>query len=491
MLFNSFGFLLFFPIVTLLYFLLPQKLRWLHLLVASCVFYMYFIPIYIVILFATIVIDYFAGLLIEQSEGKRKRTFLVLSVITNVGVLAVFKYYNFFTENINYVLYANNAAFLLPFMKIALPIGLSFHTFQAMSYTIEVYRGNQQAERHFGIYALYVMFYPQLVAGPIERPQNLLHQFHRKRKYDYGEMANGLRQMMWGFFKKAVIADRLAAIVDPVFQNPSHYSATGIAIGLFFYTFQLYCDFSGYSEIALGAARVMGFKLMLNFNHPHRAESLTEFWRRWHISLSTWFNDYLFNPMAAGMRTWGGKGKAGIAVALFITFLLSGFWHGASWNFIIFGCFHGFALVYEFLTKKRRKKIFGRLPDAVNKAISVFCTFGYVYFVRIFFRAVTVKDATHMAKKIFGIFPEMVRVIKGHKVLTHELLLGMNIWAILCGLGLVAFLELIHKIEGEGHIYEIVGQKPKAVRWLVYVFGFLAIAYFGVFDSKQFIYFQF
>jgi D-alanyl-lipoteichoic acid acyltransferase DltB (MBOAT superfamily) len=483
MLFNSFEFLLFFPIVTILFFLLPHKYRWFHLLVASCAFYMYFVPIYIVILFGTIIVDYAAGILIEQAEGARRKAFLVMSIITNVGVLAVFKYYNFFIENINYGFHS-----YIPLLRILLPIGLSFHTFQAMSYTIEVYRGNEKAERHFGIYSLYVMFYPQLVAGPIERPQNLLYQFHRKHEFSYENVTNGLRQIAWGLFKKALIADRLAQTVDPVFKAPEHFSATAMCVALFFYAFQIYCDFSGYSDIALGTARVMGFNLMMNFNHPFRAKNLSDFWRRWHISLSTWFNDYFFTPLATTLRNWANWG---IGISLFLTFLLSGFWHGAAWNFVIFGVFHGAGMVYEFLTKKRRKKLFGKLPKRANALLSLFFTFTYVGFVRIFFRAATVKDSLYMSKKVFNFFPEMQRVASNRKILTHELLLGLNPITIAIGFICIFFLEYIHHLEGEGHIYEMVGQKPKAMRWGIYIASFLLIAYFGVFDSRQFIYFQF
>ncbi len=483
MLFNSFEFLLFFPIVTILFFLLPHKYRWFHLLVASCVFYMYFVPLYIVILFGTIIVDYAAGILIEQADGARRKAFLVMSIITNVGVLAVFKYYNFFTSNINYAFHS-----YIPLLRILLPIGLSFHTFQAMSYTIEVYRGNQKAERHFGIYALYVMFYPQLVAGPIERPQNLLHQFHEKHEFNYENLTNGLRQMAWGLFKKAVIADRLSLLVDPIFNNPTSYSATALIIALFFFAFQIFCDFSGYSDIALGAARVMGFKLMMNFNHPFRSKSLTEFWRRWHISLSTWFNDYLFNPMATGLRDYGNRA---LAFCLLFTFVLSGFWHGASWNFIIFGFFHGFGMVYEFLTKKKRKKLFSKLPKGVNNAISLFFTFLFVGYARIYFRANTLADSMFISKKVFLFFPEWLRSLHNHKLITRELLGGINLVSLLVAIICVVGLEVIHRIEGENHIYEMIGKIPKFMRWSVYVLCFLLIAYFGVFDSRQFIYFQF
>ncbi len=283
MLFNSFQFLFFFPIVTLLYFLLPHRFRWLHLLIASCIFYMAFIPVYIFILFFTIVIDYIAGLMIEKESGSKRKLYLILSIAVNVGLLAFFKYYNFFTENVNDLLRLLHIAYHpIPLLNIILPVGLSFHTFQAMSYTIEVYRGNQKAERQFGIYALYVMFYPQLVAGPIERPQNLLHQFHEEHKFDSQYLLIGLRLMMWGFFKKLVIADRVAQYVNIVYAYPNEFHYLNLIIAVFFFGIQIYCDFSGYSDIALGSAQVMGFKLMTNFNRPFlNSVNIGEFWRRW------------------------------------------------------------------------------------------------------------------------------------------------------------------------------------------------------------------
>jgi len=294
MLFNSIHFLFFFVEVTSLYYLLPHRARWFLLLAASCYFYMAFVPVYILILGGTIIVDYFAGIWLENTKGKRRKWLLVMSLIANIGVLAVFKYYNFLNENLSAVLNSFGYENSIPDLSILLPIGLSFHTFQAMSYTIEVYRGNQKAERHFGIYALYVMFYPQLVAGPIERPQNLLHQFYEKHYFKIGQIIEGLKLMAWGFFMKLVVADRLAIYVDAVYDNPDKHSGSTLALATVFFAFQIYCDFAGYSNIAIGAARVMGFKLMTNFNRPYFSASISEFWKKWHISLSTWFKDYLY-----------------------------------------------------------------------------------------------------------------------------------------------------------------------------------------------------
>ena len=267
MLFNSFAYFVFLPVVVLLYYLLPQQWRNIMLLAASCYFYMVFIPVYILILGFTIVIDYFAGIWLEKAKGKNKKYFLIASLIANIGVLAFFKYYNFLNENLSEFLNALGYDNRIPFLSIILPIGLSFHTFQAMSYTIEVYRGNHKAERHFGIYALYVMFYPQLVAGPIERPQNLLHQFYEKHQFSIEWIIEGVKMMLWGLFIKLVIADRLAVYIDAVYNNPQQLTGSTLALATVFFAFQIYCDFGGYSGIAIGA-QIMGFNLMQILTGP-------------------------------------------------------------------------------------------------------------------------------------------------------------------------------------------------------------------------------
>ena len=488
MLFNSFEFLLFFPIVTIIYFLLPHKYRWLHLLLASCVFYMYFVPIYILILIFTIIIDYVAGILIENEEGKRRRFFLVMSIVANVGVLAIFKYYNFFVYNTSLLFRQFHWGLNLPLLKILLPIGLSFHTFQAMSYTIEVYRGNQKAERHFGIYALYVMFYPQLVAGPIERPQNLLHQFHRKCDFNYDNLAAGLRQIMWGLFKKSIIADRLALILDPVINHPTEYSGTSLCMAMFFFAYQIYCDFSGYSDIALGAAKVMGFDLMVNFDHPFRSRSVSEFWRRWHRSLSTWLGDYVFKPTAIFYR---GYGMWGVIIASMGTFLISGLWHGAAWKFIIWGALHGIALSYEVLTQDFRDRFFQKIPTFIRGYIGKLFTFSFLCFTWIYFRANSINDANLIIKKIMKMLPEINRSIHDKKLIARYLFLHVSPASIIIGLICICVLELIQYFERNAQIFEIIAKKPKVVRWVIYMIFFVVFVTAGEFNNRQFIYFQF
>ncbi len=400
MLFNSFHFLFFFIVVTSFYFVLPHSKRWLLLLLSSCYFYMAFVPLYILILGFTIIVDYFAGIYIEKAHGKRRKFFLVCSLIANIGILCVFKYYNFINANFSFLLNGFGVSNPIPYLSILLPIGLSFHTFQAMSYTIEVYRGNQQSERHFGIYALYVMFYPQLVAGPIERPQNLLHQFREKHHFDIDRIFEGLKIMIWGFFKKLVIADRLAIYVNGAYNNVAEQNGMTLLLATIFFSFQIYCDFSGYSDIAIGTAKVMGFNLMTNFRRPILSKSTGEFWKRWHISLSTWFKDYLYFPM--------GGSKVSVPrwyFNLMIVFLISGLWHGANWTYIIWGGINGFYLVFAIITKKYTDKFnaFIRINKFPRLKVcsQILVTFLLISFSRIFFRARTVDDAITVIKKIF------------------------------------------------------------------------------------------
>lgn len=477
MLFNSLQFLVFFLVVTPLYFLLPHRWQWLHLLIASCIFYCAFIPVYIFILFFTIVIDYIAGILIENAEGKKRKQFLVMSIVANVGVLAVFKYYNFLIGNMNGLLEQFHiTTYNLPLLNIILPIGLSFHTFQAMSYTIEVYRGNQKAERHFGIYALYVMFYPQLVAGPIERPQNLLHQFHEEHKFDYGNLLIGLRLMLWGLFKKVVIADRLAIFVNGVFHSPENYGGLNIIVALIFFAYQIYCDFSGYSDMALGAAHVMGFKLMRNFNHPFQSKNVTEFWRRWHISLSTWFNDYLFNPIVIEKRDWG---KWGVAFGLIITFFISGLWHGAGWNFVLFGLLHGLAMVYEFFTKKQRGRLSKKIPSSIYNPLSQLLTFGFLLVAWIFFRSPNFQTSSLVLHKIFT---------HDAAYLTFKAVKSFGSLSFAVGILSTLFLLALDRFINPE--LDWFNKKPVA-DFAFCTFILLMIVSLGVFGQQSFIYFQF
>jgi len=445
---------------------------------------MAFVPIYILILGFTIVIDYFAGIYIENARGKRRKLFLVFSLIANIGVLAVFKYFNFFNENLSYLLKGFALTNPIPYLSILLPIGLSFHTFQAMSYTIEVYRGNQKAEKHFGIYSLYVMFFPQLVAGPIERPQNLLHQFREKFDFNYDRVTSGLQLMAWGLFKKVVIADRLGTVVDTVYNNQTHYNSLSLIIATFFFSFQIFCDFSGYSDMAIGAAKIMGFKLMTNFNKPYQSRSVNEFWKRWHISLSTWFKDYLY-------ITLGGN-RVSIPrwyFNLFIVFLVSGLWHGANWTFVIWGALHGFYLVFGIITRTSREKLNKTFHVDRIPFLSAFTTFFLVSFAWIFFRANDVQSALYISSHIFSGLPDLLHNLMNHVPIYERM--GINKKGMLLSVFLIILLESVHYLQAKTNLSDIFKQKPFYIRWAVYYCVVIAVLYLGVFENRQFIYFQF
>jgi alginate O-acetyltransferase complex protein AlgI len=496
MLFISVQFLFFFIVVTSLYFALPHKYRWFLLLAASCYFYMAFVPIYILILGFTIVIDYFAGQFIEQAEGKRRKIFLVCSLVANIGVLAVFKYYNFLNDNFNFLLHGVGTNSPLPYLKILLPIGLSFHTFQAMSYTIEVYRGNQKAERHFGIYALYVMFYPQLVAGPIERPQNLLHQFKEQHTFDYDRVTSGIRLMIWGVFKKVVIADRLGIVVDQVYNDPHSYGSPRLIIATAFFCYQIYCDFSAYSDIAIGAARVMGFKLMMNFNQPFHSKSIAELWTRWHISLATWFRDYLYIPM--------GGSRVKVARQYFnlmFLFLICGLWHGASWTFVIWGGLQAVYIIFGLVTKRIRDSISRKIPFLKLPILSIIATFILFAFAAIFFRETDISTALYIAKKIFSGIPEVIHNLFYHPAISSTSaianaapangLSSKEIINLIMGFAVIIFLEVAQFLQSKFDLKVSMLKIPRLTRWTLYLLVLYAIGFLGVFAHRQFIYYQF
>ncbi|MBX7182735.1 MAG: MBOAT family protein [Bacteroidia bacterium] len=474
MLFNSIEFLFFFPIVTLLYFILPHKFRWLLLLIASCVFYAAFIPEYILILFATIIIDYFAGIQLGKNYSQsKKKSILLISLIANIGILAIFKYFNFFVDNYNqlFQFIGFNNFQRIPHWDLILPIGLSFHTFQAMSYTIEVYRGNQQPERHFGIYALYVMFYPQLVAGPIERPQNVLHQFHEHHFFNSTKFWNGIRLMLWGLFKKVVIADRLSIYVNQFYQNPDQSPALNLFMATLFFTIQIYCDFSGYSDMALGAAESMGFNLMINFKRPYQAGDIQEFWSRWHVSLSTWFRDYLYIPLGGNKK---GEIRKYFNVA--VVFILSGFWHGANWTFIVWGFLHAIGNSITMFWKSFKRPI--SIPILPQLA-----TFSFVALAWIFFRADSLSNAWIILSKIGNIndysFENLFPMVSGIQY-------GLK-WHFLVFI-LIVFMYFLEKYTDE-RLY-VFNKKPGFDLIFTILILTLSIT-LGVFNNSSFIYFQF
>lgn len=477
MLFNSIEFLIFFPVVTLLFYLLPHRHRWLLLLAASCFFYMWFIPKYILILLITILIDYSAGILIEKwdRDKPRKKTCLVASIVSTCLVLFIFKYLNFCSANL--VALAQHFGWAHPqkILNIALPIGLSFHTFQSLSYVIEVYRGNQKAERHFGYYALYVMFYPQLVTGPIERPQNLLRQLHEDKELQYDNIANGLRLILFGLFLKMVVADNLGTYVDKIYADPFQYSSGDILLGMLFYSFQIYGDFFGYSSIALGCARAMGFTLIDNFNTPYLAGSVQEFWRRWHISLSTWFRDYLYIPLG-GSRcgTWKRVRNT------FAIFLVSGLWHGANWTFVAWGAFHAALFLPLLLGRRNRRNLDvvaeGRALPSLRELGAMLRTFLFVLLGLTIFRAQSIGEACRWFRDMAD-----VRTFGALHHLPRETVVAA--FAIVA----LVLVEWFNRREAYG-CARLPSKTP--LRWGVY-FLLLWLVVFYTPGSQTFIYFQF
>lgn len=487
MLFNSLQFLIFFPVVTFLYFMLPYRFRWFLLLISSCIFYMAFIPKYILILAITIIIDYIAGIYIEKSNGRNKKVFLIISIISTCAVLFVFKYLNFFNSNFSVIARFFHWKYPIGVLNIILPIGLSFHTFQSLSYVIEVYRGNQKAEHHFGIYALYVMFYPQLVAGPIERPYSLLHQFYEKHNFEYRKVADGLKLITWGIFKKVVIADRAAVFVQQVYGNPFDYHGLSLILATIFFAFQIYCDFSGYSDVAIGAAWVMGFKLMDNFNRPYSAVSIAEFWKKWHISLSSWFRDYVYIPLG-GNRVI----KARWFFNIFITFLLSGLWHGANWTFVIWGVLNGVYIIVGRITKGFREKLFDLIGlnflPSFRKVLQVLGTFSLVTFSWIFFISKDLKDSSYVATHFYhGLKLDILSLFSNN---FECILLDQNMNNLLIVVFSIIFMELVHFSEKHRSMRHMLSDKPVWFRWPVYYLMFFGIIFFGIF-GESFIYFQF
>lgn len=479
MLFNSLQFAIFFPIVCCLYFVAPAEKRLPFLLAVSCFFYMAFIPVYILILFVTIGIDYVAGIYIGQTTGWVRKWLLIASILSTCLVLFVFKYFNFFTGN--FVALANFAGWNLPMplVKIILPIGLSFHTFQSLSYVVEVYRGNQKPERNLVIYATYVMFFPQLVAGPIERPQNLLHQFREAHPFDYERITSGLKRMAWGFFKKIVVADRLALYVNDVYAAPQKFNGLQLSLATFFFAYQIYCDFSGYSDIAIGSARVLGFDLIENFRTPYYSKSISEFWQRWHISLSSWFRDYVYNPMVERLVT-----PAGWCFTLLVTFGVSGLWHGANWTYVIWGLLNGMYLLVGGLTERMRNQAFAAIgigPETrLRSAMRIACTFLLTCVGWVVFRA---RNATD----IWYILTHFWKNWDFSQIKTEQFLLRQMPIAIA---GILA-VEVVQLLQKGVRLPDLVVRLPVIPRWALYVAVVYVVILFGVFRSAQFIYFQF
>jgi D-alanyl-lipoteichoic acid acyltransferase DltB (MBOAT superfamily) len=479
MLFNSLEFAIFLPIVVALYFLLPQRLRTPLLLLSSCFFYMAFIPAYILVLLVLILIDYWSGILLECMVGSLRPLLLLASILSTCSALFVFKYFNFFTGT--FAGLADLAGWHIrnTMLNIILPIGLSFHTFQSLSYVIEVYGGRQRAERGFITYATYVMFFPQLVAGPIERPQNLLHQFDEAHSFDYDRVVSGLKRIAWGVFKKVVVADRLALYVNDVYRSPRDHGGLQLTLATVFFAYQIYCDFSGYSDIAIGSARVLGFTLMENFRTPYYSRSISEFWRRWHISLSTWFRDYLYRPLG-GNRVCRQRHMFN----LMVTFAVSGLWHGARWTYVVWGLLNGVYLVIGVATKPIRNWVGDALglheDHPFRQMIAVICTFTLVCIGWVVFRADNLGDAAYILSHFWKQWDIA-------QIRTEQFLLRQLPVALLA----IVLLECIQWMQPRFSLSNLLTQRSIVLRWPVYACFVLGVVLFGVYRSNQFIYFQF
>ncbi len=440
MTFNSWEFLLFYPLVAILYFILPKKpiFRTGLLLIAGYVFYMYAQPALGILLLGTTAVSYFAALRIEKTEKRReKRLWLVLTLFVCLGVLFFFKYFDFFSESVSalFGLFGGTKDPVL--LHLILPVGISFYTFQTLSYVIDVYRGDIGAERNFAYFALFVSFFPQLVAGPIERPENLLPQLKEIHTFDKDDFLRGSAVMLLGFFKKVVVADGIAAAVEAVYGAPEAASGFAVLLATVLFAVQIYSDFSGYTDIATGCARILGIRLMKNFDHPYAATSVRDFWSRWHISLSSWLRDYLYIPLG-GNR----KGKARTLFNLFLVFLLSGLWHGAAFTFVLWGAIHGLYQIVGRLTEKPRARLLqktGLAPDGILvRSVSTVLTFVLVDFAWLFFRADSLADAGILLTKLFTSWDTPLSSALGA--------MGLNLSAILAILLSILLLFLLDRL---------------------------------------------
>ena len=473
--FNSFQFLIFYPIVAVLNFIVPRKYRWIPLLLASYYFYLSWnAELFFLILFTTAV-SYASGLLIEK-KPKRKLLWMIISVVASLSVLFFFKYYNFVAGTIGGFFGADLT------LQLVLPVGISFYTFQTLSYSIDVYRGNIKAEHNFFYYALFVSFFPQLVAGPIERPDNLLPQLKAEHKFNSSDLYIGAKRMLAGFFKKIVVADTAAVYVNAVYNNPGETKGLAIIIATVLFAVQIYCDFSGYTDIAIGCARIMGYRLMQNFDRPYSAQNIRDFWARWHISLSSWFKDYLYIPLGGNK-----KGYARQLVNLFIVFMVSGLWHGAEWTFILWGLLHGIYRVVGELTYKKREQLYKSMGvDTSKPIVRMFrtgITFVLVCFAWIFFRANNTKELLLILKKLFTSF--------GISTFASELGLTLS-GAIIMILAIVIMVLLDRKLTLPEYTSpsgaKMLGGTSMYILWAILLAWLLLLANNG---SSAFIYFQF
>lgn len=480
--FNSLAFIFFFLLVSTLYFALPHRWRWIWLLGSSYYFYMTWKPVFLLLLVAPTFLTYLLALQVGKvSLSSKKKSYLLLCVLFNLSLLFIFKYYSFFYYSFRDFF---GLSLYTPSFTLLLPIGISFYIFKCISYSVDVFQGTLKPEKHFGRFALYVSFFPQLLAGPIERATTLLPQFNQRFQFDYQRVTGGLKRMLWGLFQKMVIADNVAKLVDSVYNQPNHYEGVSLVIATVFFAFQIYCDFSGYSNIAIGAAQVLGFTTMENFNRPYFAKSIPDFWRRWHISLSTWFRDYLYIPMGGrrvSRHRWGFN--------LLVVMLICGLWHGANWTFVVWGGLHGCYLVLSTATQKVREKVceaigLKKVPR-FHQGLQMSITFFLVCLAWIFFRANSIADALYILRHTFTGWENLSGIL-GRLPFWMEMRFEFII-----GLISIGVLVGVETLERKGSLFSLLNSKPLWIRWSVYYALVLSILLFGEFGFKPFIYFQF
>ena len=480
MLFNSLQFIWFFPLTTLLYFALPHRIRWAWLLAASYWFYMSWRPQYGLLLAASTALAYGTGMMMESASPSRRKAWLLAGISGNLAMLFFFKYFNFAAATARSVSTRLGVDWPFPDPGILLPVGVSFFVFQSLGYILDVHAGRIHAERHVGRFALFLAFFPQLVAGPIERAENLLPQLRLRASLLQEDAVTGLRLMLWGMFQKVVIADRLALIVNPVYDNPTAHSGGALLTATYFFAFQIFCDFSGYSLIAMGSAKVLGIDLMANFRSPYFSASVAEFWKRWHISLSTWFRDYLYLPLG-GNRV----GRARWCMNILIVFMISGLWHGANWTFVVWGALHGAYLLAGSMTRPLRSRFVAAMGldgfPRMLRAAAILFTFHIVLFAWIFFRARSMTDAWFIVSKIAG--------GGGFGSITADL--GQSVSTLALSVALIILMEVVHFFQSRRAGVLLPAGPSMALRWAAYLALLLAILNLRPAHPAPFIYFQF
>ncbi len=479
MVFTSPEYIIFFVICVGLYFFIPYRLRWIWLLVAGYLFYAYKQSQYLWVLLTVTLVSYGAGRIFASVEGTRTRKItLGVSLVINFGLLFVFKYFNFFNATLESISAQLNIPYQIQALNLILPLGISFYIFQSSAYVIDVYKGKVGAEKHAGIFGAFVAFFPLLIAGPIERANHLLPQFHVRQFFHSERTVEGFRRILWGVFKKIVIADRLALYVNAVYNNATDYTGIPLILATFFFAFQLYCDFSAYSDIALGTAKVMGFDLIENFRQPYFATSIREFWNRWHISLSTWFRDYIYIPLG-GSRVSLPR----TLINVMIIFLVSGLWHGANWTFIVWGALHGLFICLETLWERLRPQAKPLFPAGIKIAF----TFSLVLITWVFFRATTFEDAAH-------IFRYSLTLSGGEQLFTpFASAILPPIWEMIISFVLIGLLILVDLRSAKVGLNTLFSSMPTALRWGAYYACGFAVMFSGLYanGAQEFIYFNF